>query len=108
MQWDRTNTEEVCRTMIPGYNPWDNADGFTFDHDAALRIINFFAECLTFTVGRWAGTPFHLQLWQAAIVGNLFGWRRADGIRRYRKCLLFTARKSGKTELAAGIANALL
>ncbi|HEV2294083.1 MAG TPA: terminase TerL endonuclease subunit [Tepidisphaeraceae bacterium] len=108
MEWTPESIEHACRTMVPGYNPWNHRGEYTFDPAAALRIVAFFEECLCFTVGRWAGTPFLLQPWQAAIVGNLWGWRRPDGTRRYRKCLIYTARKSGKTELAAGIGNALL
>jgi phage terminase large subunit-like protein len=97
-----------CRTLIPGYNPFDTVGDYWFDDVAALRAVEFFHECLTFTNGKWAGQPFVLQPWQQAIVGNIFGWKRPNGTRRYRKCLLFTARKSGKTEIAAGIASKLL
>ena len=48
-----------------------------------------------------------LRAWQAAIVGNLFGWKRKDEagreVRRYRQALIFVARGNGKTPLAAGI-----
>src|SRR4051812_7392989 len=99
MRWDRESITRGCRTCIPGFDPWSNADGFIFDADAALRAIAFIEECCTFSTARWAGQPFLLEDWQAAIVGNLFGWKRADGTRRFRRCLIFTARKSGKTEL---------
>src|SRR5258706_4717637 len=108
MKWTPDNLEEVCHTLIPGYDPWRDGEGFHFDHAAALRIIDFFEECLCFTNAKWLGQPFILQPWQAALIGNLFGWKRPDGTRRYRKCLLFTAMKSGKTEIAAGIGDALL
>lgn len=108
MPWNKHNLEEVCRTCVPGYNPWHGADGFTFDHQRALRAVAFVEECCTFTTAKWAGRPFLLQPWQAAIVGNLFGWVASDGRRRYRRCLIFTARKSGKTEIAGAIANYLL
>ena len=98
-----------CRELVPGYDAWDTAGpGHVFDVEAAIRTCLFFHECLTFSNAEWLGRPFVLQPWQAAVVGSLFGWKRADGTRRYRRCLLFTARKSGKTELAAGIANVLL
>lgn len=109
--------ESICRTGIPGYDPWADCGACWFDAEAALLAVEFFETCLTFSTAKWAGKAFLLQDWQAAIVGNLFGWKRPDGdpadrsagpIRRYRKCLLFTARKSGKTELAAGISLYLL
>lgn len=101
--------EQHCRTLIPGYDPWARCDGYRFDHEAAMRMVLFFNECLTLTNAKWAGRPFILQPWQMAIVGNIFGWKSiTTGFRRYRKSLLFTARKSGKTELAAGIGLSLL
>lgn len=108
MSWTAEQLEQACRTLVPGYDPWRQAAGFAFDHAAALRVIEFFEECLCLTNAKWMHQPFLLQPWQGAIIGNLFGWKRPDGTRRYRKCLIFTARKSGKTELAAGIGNALL
>lgn len=108
MPWSAENLEAACRSLIPGYDPWKNSEGFRFDVQLALRAVSFIEDCCTFSTARWRGQPMLLQPYQAAIVGNLFGWVRPDGIRRYRQCLLFTARKSGKTELAAAIANFLL
>jgi len=65
--------------------------------------VDFFNECLTHVKGRQAGQPLKLERWQQAIVGNLFGWKRPDGLRRYRECLVYVPRKNGKTTLAAGI-----
>lgn len=108
MRITTTQLERICRTGIPGYDPWINADGFVFDHARAAQAIDFIEECCTFSTAKWAGQPMLLQDWQTALVGNLFGWVNAAGLRRYRRCLLFTARKSGKTELAGAIANFLL
>lgn len=49
------------------------------------------------------GRPFELEPWQQAIVGNLFGWQRPDGRRRYEEVFIYVARKNGKSELAAGL-----
>lgn len=98
-----------CRTLVPSYDPWASAgDGHYFDVAEAVRVVAFVHECLTFTEAEWAGRPFVLQPWQAAMIGNLFGWKRADATRRYRKALLFTPRKAGKSEMAAAIALILL
>src|SRR5438045_7330035 len=101
--------EDACRRFIPGYNPWDCGHGFYFDRAEAKRVIDFAQECCTFTNSQWAGKRVELQPWQVAFLANLFGWRSiADGSRRYRKALLFVAKKQGKTELAAIVANYLL
>ena len=97
--------ERCCRTELPGYNPWAGADGFVFDVEHALRACEFIQERCTLTTGRWLGQPFDLQPWQVAIIGNIHGWRRkSDCTRRYRKCLITTARKSSKSHVAAGLA----
>lgn len=82
-----------------------SASGYWYDEAAAERAVAFFAECLTHTTGEWRGQPFVLADWQAdRIVRPLFGWKRADGTRRYRTAFIAVPRKAGKTTLAAGLA----
>lgn len=90
--------------LIPGYEPVATAaPGEWFDVDAAQRAVDFFPECLQHIEGSVAGKPFDLSPWQQAIVGCLFGWKRPDGMRRYRKAMIMVGRGNGKTPLAAGI-----
>jgi phage terminase large subunit-like protein len=105
-RWSDADRERLCREGIPRYDPWRNAaPRYRFDVRLARRVVAFFAEMLVFVEGEKAGQPFLLEPWQAAIVGNLFGWvDSATGLRRYREALVFVARKNGKTPLAAGVA----
>lgn len=57
-----------------------------------------------YTMGERAAQTFKLLEWQRAFVGNLYGWLRPDGTRRYRQAHLLVPRKAGKTELAAALA----
>lgn len=98
---------EIIR-LIPGYDPFRDAGACRFDEAAAQLSIDFFHECLTHTKGKWAGNPLLLEPWQQAIIGNLFGWKRPDGTRRYREALIYLPRKNGKTQLCAGIATLVL
>jgi phage terminase large subunit-like protein len=83
---------------------WRGGD-YWYDVDAADKAVRFFAEHLVFSEGEWAGKPFILEAWEEHdIVRPFFGWKRADGTRRYRRAFVWVARKNGKTELAAGIA----
>lgn len=83
--------------------------GHWFDEAAAERAVGFFADCLTHTKGEWAGQPLALSDWQAErIIRPLFGWKRADGTRRYRTAFIEIPRKAGKSTLAAGIGLYLL
>lgn len=70
--------------------------------------MDFCARFLTHVKGEWAGQPFVLEGWQRDFVRDLFGWKRPDGTRKYRKAFVFIARKNGKTMLGAAIALYLL
>ncbi len=98
--------EEVLKS-IPAYDPWASPGDSWLDHRAALDAINFFQEHLRHVEGAARGESFTLRKWQAAIVGNLFGWKRKDDagriVRRYRKAFIFVPRGNGKTPLASGI-----
>lgn len=87
---------------------WTNNGKYWFDKFAADQACAFFPRYLRFTDGEWAGQPFTLQRWQRRIVRKLFGWKRADGTRRYRRLWLELPRGNGKTEFAAGLALLLL
>lgn len=77
--------------------------GFFFDRKAAARAIGFFRDVLCLNGGQFEGKPYELLPWQAFIVGSIFGWKSADGFRRFRICYIETAKGSGKSPLAAGI-----
>lgn len=82
--------------------------GLTWDVDEANHWIAFFETQLKLNGGRFEGSPFILLPWQAFIVGSLFGWRRADGSRRFRLAYIETGKGSGKSPLAAGIGLGML
>lgn len=77
--------------------------GLWFDEDAAAHAVQFFGYCRHIK-GEWANQPVTLDPWQVFIVGSLFGWKREDGTRRFRRAYLSVARKNGKSLMAAGIA----
>ena len=80
--------------------------GLRFDPQAAQHAIAFFGF-LRHSKGEWAGETFALAPWQAFVVGSLFGWQRADGLRRFRTAYCAVPR-NGKSTLSAGIALYLL
>jgi phage terminase large subunit-like protein len=101
----------ACERHLRDLKRWRSAPKkslqFWFDEASATRTIDFFerelvlpdmldddGECM----------PFKLSPWQAFIVGSLFGWKKADGHRRFRTAYVETGKGSGKTPLAAGIA----
>jgi phage terminase large subunit-like protein len=80
------------------------ARGLRFDLQAAQHAIAFFGF-LRHSKGEWAGQAFVLAPWQAFVVGCLFGWKRADGLRRFRTAYCAVPRKNGKSTLSAGIGS---
>lgn len=78
--------------------------GDRFDERAAQHAVVFFHRYLRHTKDKWADKPFILEPWQRAIVRTIFGWKRADGTRRFRVVYIEVPRKNGKTALAAGLA----
>jgi hypothetical protein len=59
--------------QLPGYDPIATAGPFRFDPRVAEQALGFFTQLL----------PSSLSRWEVAIVLNLWGWRQADGRRRY-------------------------
>jgi len=81
---------------------------YHFDREAANHACEFFERYLKHSQGRWAGCRFELLPWQMKIIRRIFGWKRRDGTRRYRRVYIEIPKKNGKSTLAAGIALYLL
>lgn len=79
-----------------------------WDVAAAERVLRFFPSVLRLAGGDFEGRPFHLEPWQAFVVGSLFGWRRPSGLRRFRTGYVETGKGSGKSPLSAGIGHYML
>jgi len=101
-RWVRLACERHLRDLESGPER-----GLHFDPGAAAMVLAFFSQ-LKHSKGEWAGQPFRLEPWQQFILWVLFGWKREDGMRRFRTSYLEVARKNGKTSLAAGIGLYLL
>ncbi|MCG3133818.1 MAG: hypothetical protein HMLKMBBP_01083 [Planctomycetes bacterium] len=98
-----------------GPPPWERWPGaslrlddcggrYHFDAAAADQACDFFPLYLRHVKGDFAGQPFELLPWQRdLIVRPLFGWKRADGTRRFRKAFLEVGKKNGKSGLASGM-----
>lgn len=84
--------------------------GCWFDEKAGDYVVQFFAKFLRHSKGRkWAGKPFVLLPWERDdVIMPLFGWKRADGLRRFRKAWIEVAKKNGKSTLGAGISVYML
>ncbi|TVT39625.1 terminase large subunit [Hymenobacter setariae] len=81
--------------------------GLFFNEKVAAAAVRFYSF-LTHNKGRWAGKPLTLEPWQQFIIASLFGWKRADGTRRFRESYVEVARKNGKSTLSSGVGLQLL
>jgi phage terminase large subunit-like protein len=77
--------------------------GLRWDPAASERAIDFFRFLRHFE-GPKAGKPVELELWQCFAIGSVFGWKRADGTRRFRRAFTEIGKKNGKSLIAAGLA----
>lgn len=98
-QWVRLAVERHLRDLEEGPKR-----GLRFDRASAQHAIDFFGF-LHHSKGEWAGQPFELQPWQQFIQWVVYGWKRRDGLRRFRTAYIEVPRKNGKTTFMAG--NAL-
>ena len=90
-----------CRLALA---EWDAPpDGHYYDPEAAALGVDWFEGVL-----RLGDAPFVLFDWQAYLVAMLFGWKRDNGTRRFRRVYWETGKGSGKTPLAAGVALRLV
>lgn len=97
IDWDR-----ILR-VLPGYDPFEQAGDCWFDEDEATRRVQFVEAACTHVKGKLAGQPIELEDWQKALHGNLFGWKRTNGDRRFRESFVYVPRGNAKTTNAATI-----
>lgn len=82
---------------------------YIFDERKSLRCIHFIEKYCRQSKGIWNGKPLKLELFQKAFLQALFGFVDKDtGLRKYKKAVLFVARKNGKSVLDSGIALYML
>lgn len=76
--------------------------GIIWNLDEALWAIEFFRDVLRLNGGQFEGLPFELQPSQMFKTGSIFGWKRADGSRRFRRAYIEEGKGGGKSPWAAG------
>lgn len=77
------------------------AAGYYWDWEQANRIIEFAELHLR---PQYVSGEFGLFEWQCRFLMRLYGWRRPDGGRRFRRALLHVPKKNGKTLLVSVVA----
>lgn len=94
------HVRNACRRHLADL---ERTDGIWFDRDAAEDAFGYFEGVLRLSEGQFEDKPFELHPSQAFIVGSLFGWKRSDGRRRFRRAYIEQGKGNGKSPLAGGI-----
>jgi len=71
--------------------------GLRFSAEHAWHVITFIETWFVHIKGDRAGQPILLDPWQKFWTAVLYGWRRADGLRRFSRAYEEVARKNGKS-----------
>jgi phage terminase large subunit-like protein len=74
-----------------------------FDPESAARALRFFETKLKLSEGQFENRAFKSQPAQDFIIGAIFGWKRLDGTRRFRRAYIEQGKGNGKSPLAGGI-----
>lgn len=102
----KTGAQPACNYVKLAVDRWFRdmetgpARGLHFSEYYAARYFRFVGRyCRHYQdfLGGQAGSLLELQPWQCFVDANLFGWIRADGLRRFRTAYEDVARKNGKT-----------
>jgi phage terminase large subunit-like protein len=94
------HVRNACRRHLDDLK---RTDGIWFDHAAADYAFRFFETVLKLSEGQFEGQPFLLHPSQAFIIGSVFGWKRPDGRRRFRRAYVEQGKGNGKSPIAGGI-----
>ena len=94
------HVRNACRRHLEDLK---RTDGVRFDRAAADYAFSYFEGVLRLSEGQFEGEPFNLHPSQAFIIGSLFGWKRPDGRRRFRRAYVEQGKGNGKSPLAGGI-----
>lgn len=75
---------------------------YIFDKSKAIRPIQFCERFCHHSKGKWANKPVKLELWQKAMYASAFGFvDKETGLRKYKKVVLFVAKKNGKSFISS-------
>lgn len=108
-KYERLCLERHQRDLQLAAQPGGHPRGLWFDPAAGERVIQFIEGfCRHHKGSEWAGKPMTLEEWQKNLLRQAFGWKRADGTRRFRVLYAEVARKNGKSQIAGALGLYLL
>lgn len=96
------HVRNACRRHLDDLEK-GHARGLHYDLAAAEHVWTWFEGVLKLSEGQFEGIPFKLHASQAFKLGSIFGWKRADGTRRFRRAYIEEGKGNGKSPFAGGI-----
>jgi phage terminase large subunit-like protein len=103
-KYERLAYERQARDIALASRPAGHPRGIYWDPAAADRPVQFIEGFCRHHKAEWAGQLLRLEEWQkAGVLRPVFGWKKADGTRRFRTAWIEIARKNGKTTKAGGV-----
>jgi phage terminase large subunit-like protein len=93
------HVRNACRRHIEDLKRKD----IKFDPADAAKALRFFEGRLKLSEGQFENQPFNSAPPQDFIIGSLFGWKKPDGTRRFRRAYIEQGKGNGKSPLAGGI-----
>lgn len=92
-QWIRNPVDELAISQ-----------GYAFDETGGDYVVDFLESFCRQSKGEWAGKAIEVLDWQYDFIKRLYGWKRPDGRRRFKKAYLEVPKKNGKSTLLSGLA----
>jgi phage terminase large subunit-like protein len=74
--------------------------GLWFDAEEAAAALDFWRLCPHLKGRKWANAKIEPEPWQCFVIGSVYGWKRADGRRRFKVVWVEMGRKNGKSTIA--------
>lgn len=93
------HVRNACRRHIEDLRRKD----IHFDRESAAKALRFFEEKLRLSEGQFDDKQFQSAPAQDFIIGSIFGWKKLDGTRRFRRAYVEEGKGNGKSPLAGGI-----
>lgn len=96
------HVRNACRRHIQDLTE-GHKRGLRFDVEAAERMIRFCRTVCRLKDGQFDGKPFNPDPSQQFILGSIYGWKKRDGFRRFRRAYVEMGKGNGKSPMAAAI-----
>lgn len=103
------NYSKTIIQLVARYRKDQKRKDIYFDAAEAEKHINFIS-LMPLIDNEFANKLIPLQEWQAFLFANIYGWKKPNGTRKYRRVYLQIARKNSKTTISAMLAidNAIM